>query len=164
MATTRAASIENGTSFEDFIKTLETSSDEWARGGAKIGKKGKQRKNKKSVKDESNLCQDLKESYFDQKVIDLRCRETCVLPCFSGIVAKTSFQLFELPDDFYFSITKTSQWLGKITDSLFDIRPGVVARGSQGFLNVELFNRKNIDLRLDQGCVLGQIVIKKFEY
>ena len=109
MATTRATSVENGTSFEDFIKSLETSSDEWAKGGAKIGKKGRQRKNKKSVKDESNLCQDLKESYFDQKVIDLRCRETCVLPCFSGIVAKTTFQLFELPDDFYFSIAKILQ-------------------------------------------------------
>ena len=158
---------ENGP-FEEFIRTLESNSNDWIKeNGEKITKKGRGRKsarNRSTLKGASLLYEDMQKSHFDKKVIDLKCRESCILPCYGGTIAKSTFELFELPPDFYFSVVKTTNWVGKITECLFDIREGVIAKGSRGFLDVQLFNRKGLDLRLDQGCFLGQVVIKKFEY
>ena len=164
-----ASGLNHGenSAFEDFIRNLEKTSDEWVQDSLKGGKKGRQRKslkNKNVLKDEDSVYDLMVKCRFDRKVIDLRCRETCSLPSYGGVVVKTGFELFVLPSDYYFSVVKTSEWVGKITEYLFDIREGVISKNSRGFLDVELFNRKNLDLRLDQGCLIGQVVIKKFEY
>ena len=80
MATSQNSLPENG-AFENFIRSLESTSDDWVRDDGKIGKKGRQQKMAKSrngLKDSVKLYQDMEKCYFDRKAIDLKCREATI--------------------------------------------------------------------------------------
>ena len=154
--------------FEDFIKSLECgTSSEWVEQNSKEGKKGRSRKNIKNkilCKEEDEVWRRFHTRHFDERVIEVKCRESCVLVGFGANFVKTNFELEQLPQGFYYSVSKREGWVSQMTQEIFDVRAGAIDRQSRGFLSLELFNKNSLDIRLDNGCILGQIVIKKFDY
>ena len=156
-----------GGAFEDFIKSLESGTSEWVGHNSKEGKKGRSRKNIKnkiSCKEEDEVWKKFHSRYLDERIIDVKCRESIVLVGFGANLVKTTFEMEQLPEGYYYCVAQRSGWVHQMTQEIFDVRSGVVDRKSRGFLSLELFNKNAVDIRLDAGCLVGQIAIKKFDY
>ncbi len=159
-----AQNSQNSTAFNDFINSLQTESCQEfvAQTGGKIVKTTKKKRAKQISK--KKIDQELENSTFGQIFNDLKALETCQVEPFSGGVIRTDFCLKELAGNLYYTVVRNRGWLSQATEELFLLRCGVISKSSKGLLEVELFNKKSTPLNIICGSVLGQIVIRKFEY